>query len=395
MAKLLSVFRVINRSSQKTSTHTWKRFQYNRVKRFVGSLQWFHIPISMVFTYIAFQQFRRYKTKDSQKSIADENVGSKPTYIASISMYKMLPLRTVSRIWGWINSIELPVIMRSPILTSYVKAFGVNLEEAFIDDLRQYKNLGEFFRRPLKPGVRPIDTSNGIVSPSDGTILYFGKATDDTVEEVKGVTYSLPQFLGPQNWSHKHKTNINNNNKDYRKSLLINNKNQDSELYHCVIYLAPGDYHRFHSPIEWQIKYRRHFPGKLLSVRPTVVSWFPNLFNLNERVSYIGKWKYGFFSMTAVGATNVGSVKVYFDDALATNRMLGRMRQHFNDFKLKKAKHLEKGDPFGEFNLGSTIVLVFEAPKHMKFEIQSGQKIKYGQLITRCDEHNHNKSTSK
>ncbi len=79
-------------------------------------------------------------------------------------MYKMLPLRTLSRMWGWINSIELPVIMRSPILRSYVRAFGCNLNEAVIDDLKQYKNLGEFFRRPLKPGIRPIDSSNGVVS---------------------------------------------------------------------------------------------------------------------------------------------------------------------------------------------------------------------------------------
>lgn len=81
-----------------------------------------------------------------------------------ISMYKMLPLRTLSRMWGWINSIELPVIMRSPVLRSYVLAFGCNLDEAHIDDLKQYKNLGEFFRRSLKPGIRPIDSSNGVVS---------------------------------------------------------------------------------------------------------------------------------------------------------------------------------------------------------------------------------------
>ena len=81
-----------------------------------------------------------------------------------MSVYKMLPLRTVSRIWGWINSIELPIVMRSPILRSYVRAFGCNLDEAMVEDLRHYKNLSEFFRRSLKPGVRPINTSNGIVS---------------------------------------------------------------------------------------------------------------------------------------------------------------------------------------------------------------------------------------
>ena len=38
----------------------------------------------------------------------------------------------------------------------------------------------------------------------------------------------------------------------------------DKCLYHCVIYLAPGDYHGFHSPTEWTVSYRRHFPGKVI-----------------------------------------------------------------------------------------------------------------------------------
>lgn len=52
----------------------------------------------------------------------------------------------------------------------------------------------------------------------------------------------------------------------------------------------------------------------MLSVRPGIVSWVAGLFNINERVVYTGQWKHGFFSMTAVGATNVGSIKVHFDD---------------------------------------------------------------------------------
>ena len=34
-----------------------------------------------------------------------------------------------------------------------------------------------------------------------------------------------------------------------------------SELYHLTIYLAPGDYHGFHSPTSWTAHTRRHFPG--------------------------------------------------------------------------------------------------------------------------------------
>ena len=32
-----------------------------------------------------------------------------------------------------------------------------------------------------------------------------------------------------------------------------------------------------------------------------------------------GDWTYGFFSISFVGATNVGSVKIHFDDSLKTN----------------------------------------------------------------------------
>lgn len=39
---------------------------------------------------------------------------------------------------------------------------------------------------------------------------------------------------------------------------------------------------------------------------------------------------------------------------------------------------LQKGDGVGEFNLGSTIVLLFEAPKDFTFDLQPGQTTRVG-----------------
>ena len=45
-----------------------------------------------------------------------------------------------------------------------------------------------------------------------------------------------------------------------------------------------------------------------MSVAPCAVRNLPGLFALNERVLVSGSWKHGFFSLTAVGALNVGSI---------------------------------------------------------------------------------------
>ena len=39
-------------------------------------------------------------------------------------------------------------------------------------------------------------------------------------------------------------------------------------------------------------------------MKPSMVRAFPGLFHVNERVAWTGRWRHGFFSLTAVGATN-------------------------------------------------------------------------------------------
>jgi phosphatidylserine decarboxylase len=124
--------------------------------------------------------------------------------------------------------------------------------------------------------------------------LHFGRVQGDEIEQIKGVTYSLEALLGP----------------DTKKDAYLPKKGND--LYFCVIYLAPGDYHRFHAPTEWSVNLWRHFVGEMFSVNPGLVGKLRHLFSLNERVSMIGTWQHGFFSMVPVAATNVGKIVLNF-----------------------------------------------------------------------------------
>ncbi|XP_059147018.1 phosphatidylserine decarboxylase proenzyme, mitochondrial-like isoform X3 [Physella acuta] len=297
---------------------------------------------------------------------------------STINLYRRMPLKTLSRLWGKFNQMELPIFLRKPLLGLYIWMFGCNLEEAEIEDLKLYRNLGEFFRRQLKPHVRPIDDDHVLTSPADGKILYYGQVKNGILEQVKGVTYSLRGFLGPQTASGTCVDIHNESDEEFQKDLSLQPGN---ELHHVIIYLAPGDYHRFHSPATWTVEHRRHFPGELLSVNPGIARWVQGLFNFNERAVYTGRWEHGFFSMAAVGATNVGSIKIYCDEELETNTRTRHPEHTYFDKKFATPITIEKGDMFGEFNLGSTIVLIFEAPPGFKFKVHEGDKIKYGRPL--------------
>lgn len=72
-----------------------------------------------------------------------------------------------------------------------------------------------------------------------------------------------------------------------------------------------------------ELEYFLTIAGSLMSVNPGVARWIKELFCHNERVVLTGDWKHGFFSLTAVGATNVGSIRIYFDQvSKITDRQL-------------------------------------------------------------------------
>lgn len=122
----------------------------------------------------------------------------------------------------------------------------------------------------------------------DGKVLYFGEVDSAyNMEQVKGVHYSLVSFCGPKHplvrelIKQKEKARQPRNQEHTEgRSIAVASSNSsegsntehsslkdggldltNSKLYYCLMYLAPGDYHWFHSPTDWTIEHRRHIPG--------------------------------------------------------------------------------------------------------------------------------------
>lgn len=267
--------------------------------------------------------------------------------------------------------------------------------------------------------------------------------SDEEFARVNGISYTLPGlFSGP---SQHHPPNRSetpdvsttprpSSEAEVKADLALGNSlkpwytrytsRDDTALYYVVVYLAPGDYHRFHSPTSWVVHKRRHFAGELYSVSPYVQRMLPGLFTLNERVVLFGRWRWGFFSFIPVGATNVGSIKINFDRELRTNSLTSDTAAHkaaeeaasrgqtytgYAEATYKRASRvlggyaLKRGEEIGGFQLGSSIVIVFEAPKSETggdesesregqvkrgwiWSIERGQRIKVGQALGRVEE---------
>ena len=127
--------------------------------------------------------------------------------------------------------------------------------------------------------------------------------------------------------------------------------------------------------------------GELLSVAPPVLRNIQGLFELNERVVLEGRWKFGYFSLTAVGATNVGGINIDWEPGMETNTdrcstVDDDMEQGSVDNKIYSApKNLVTGQEIGHFSFGSSIVLLFEAPVGLKFTMKPLTRVKLGTCI--------------
>ena len=225
--------------------------------------------------------------------------------------------------------------LRSLLIRTFVRVFQVDLSDVEHPDPDAWEHMNAFFTRPLRPGARPIAAgAQTVVCPCDGLLEELGQAHGEQLLQAKRFRYRLADFL----------------------ALDAVAAAPFSGGATATIYLAPHDYHRVHMPLAGRITEVVYVPGRRWAVNRRTVRTVAGLFAANERVIVWCENPAGRFAVVLVGALNVASISLAWCGEIAPGGHVVRTRHALDDPRLQ----LAAGDPLGQFNLGSTVVIVAE-----------------------------------
>ncbi|MBM9577932.1 phosphatidylserine decarboxylase [Leptospira sp. 201903070] len=269
----------------------------------------------------------------------------------------IVPKNLLSLLFGLLASSRLPRFILIPILKAFSRAYKINLDEAELE-IQEYNSLNAFFTRALKAEARIIESAESeMVSPVDAKITGYGDINQRIIIQAKGVDYNLKELLG--GGASKYLDDFSNGK-------------------YITFYLSPQDYHRIHSPAYGRILGYYYEPGKLFPVNELAVFGIRGLFPKNERLITYLQTEYGKVAVIKVGASNVGRIRVTYDNKIVTNTLIRSARTvEYKDVSIM----IDKGAELGRFEMGSTVILLMEKETFQFASLPLNEKITYGTPI--------------
>jgi phosphatidylserine decarboxylase len=252
-----------------------------------------------------------------------------------VALQYVLPKHALSRLIYSVARSQSPAV-RNTFLRIFLRSYHINMSEAAQQDPFAYRSFNDFFTRALRPGVRPVDHEAGVVvSPVDGTVSQCGPIEDDQLFQAKGHHYSLQELLAG----------------DAEAAAAYRNGS-----FACI-YLAPFNYHRIHMPYEGTVRDNVYVPGELFSVNAVTARGVPSVFARNERLICDFVTPLGRMAVILVGALFVGSIETVHCGEVNPPP---RGRKSPVRVATGLGRQFAKGEELGRFNMGSTVVLLFE-----------------------------------
>lgn len=268
-------------------------------------------------------------------------------------MQYILPQHALSRVILMATRVRTPWF-KDALIRGFLKLFTVDMKDAVEEDPHAYGSFNEFFTRALRPETRPIDADpRSIASPVDGEVSECGILDRNRLLQAKGKYYTVEDLLARQPW-----------NKRFVGGSF------------ATIYLAPFNYHRIHMAVRGTLLDTVYVPGRLFSVNAVTAQHVPRLFARNERILSLFETDFGQCALVMVGALNVGSMATVWagDVTPAARRAITRMPL--------PSLTLAKGAELGRFNMGSTVILLFEPNRvHWHSLLRAGSLVHVGQAI--------------
>jgi phosphatidylserine decarboxylase len=279
-----------------------------------------------------------------------------------LALLARLPQPAMSRAFGRLADVQLPVPLRKPVLGTFARAVGIDLHEAE-RPLQEYETVDDFFVRRLRPGARSNPNDRSLLAcPVDGVVGQLGTVNRGRALQAKGRSYSVAQLIDDTAEAER-----------YDGGLFI------------TLYLSPRHYHRIHSPCGDAVVAARHVPGALMPVNRAAVTSMDNLFPRNERMVCWIDGPLGRVAVVAIGAYNVGRISTAFDAEWAgpgrigvTNRGKAAPETRCYD----PPKTVAQGDEIMAFHLGSTLVMLVE-PGRVEFlrDTRDGREVRVGEVL--------------
>ena len=221
------------------------------------------------------------------------------------------------------------------IIRPFSKAYQIN-ENEMEYPIGHYKSLQAFFTRKLKANSRSINTSpNTLISPVDGVLSGAGKIDSNHTFNIKNQTYSLNKIFG-----------------DVKKADVY----KDGHFF--LLYLSPSHYHHFHYPIDGNLISRFALGGISYPVNNLGLRLGDSPFSTNHRLISEIMTAFGKVAIVKVGALNVNSI-------------------HINS----SSKDCVKGNNFGHFSFGSTLILFIENNPNFVPTTSLNVEVKMGKSI--------------
>jgi phosphatidylserine decarboxylase len=265
----------------------------------------------------------------------------------------LLPQHALSRLILRATRVRTPWF-KNALVRGFLKLYAIDMTEAAQCDPLSFGSFNEFFTRALKPGARSIAADPAAIAcPVDGTISEAGSIDGERLVQAKGRCYTLTELLAAQAWA-----------RDFEGGSF------------ATIYLAPFNYHRVHMPLRGQLEDTVYVPGRLFSVNAATAAHVPKLFARNERVLTLFDTAFGQVAVIMVGALNVGSIATVWagDIAPAARRVIARLPH--------QDVLLEKGEELGRFNMGSTVILLFQRNRaRWHVDVRAGATVRLGQSM--------------